>query len=65
VTFIVSDGALADTEIVAITVGQSNLAPVLASLADESGLASLVCDDDENTSLEKYGSTWVFLARKE
>jgi len=42
-----------------------DLAPVLASLADESGLASRICDDNEDTSTQKYSSTWVLLARKE
>ena len=36
VRFIASDGALADTEVVAITVGNVNLAPELASIGSQS-----------------------------
>ncbi len=36
VTFIASDGALADTEIVAITVNETNLPPVLAAIGPQS-----------------------------
>jgi spermidine synthase len=42
-----------------------DLAPVLAELAYENGLAGRICDDDEDTAIEKYGSTWVLLARTE
>jgi hypothetical protein len=42
-----------------------NLAPVLAKLADESGLAGRLCDDEEDDEIGKYGTTWVLLARKE
>jgi hypothetical protein len=42
-----------------------NLAPVLAKLADESGLADRLCDDEEDDEIGKYGTTWVLLARKE
>jgi hypothetical protein len=42
-----------------------NLAPVLARLADESGLAGRICDDEEDDEIGKYGTTWVLLARKE
>jgi len=42
-----------------------NLAPVLAELTYENGLAARICDDDEDTAIEKYGSTWVLLARTE
>jgi hypothetical protein len=42
-----------------------DLAPVLAELTYENGLAARICDDDEDTTIEKYGSTWVVLARTE
>jgi spermidine synthase len=42
-----------------------DLAPVLAELTYESGLAGRICDDEEDTAIEKYGSTWVVLARTE
>ena len=42
-----------------------DLAPVLAELAYENRLAGRICDDDEDTAIEKYGSTWVVLARRE
>jgi spermidine synthase len=42
-----------------------DLAPVLAELAYENGLAARICDDEEDTTIEKYGSTWVVLARTE
>jgi hypothetical protein len=42
-----------------------NLAPVLAKLADESGLAGRICEDEEDDEIGKYGTTWVLLARKE
>lgn len=41
------------------------LAPVLAKLADESGLAGRICDDEGDDEIAKYGTTWVILARKE
>jgi hypothetical protein len=41
------------------------LAPVLARLADESGFAARLCDDDEDDEIGKFGTTWVMLARKE
>jgi hypothetical protein len=42
-----------------------DLAPVLAELARENSLADRICDDDGDDEIEKYGSTWVLLARKE
>lgn len=42
-----------------------DLAPVLAELTYENGLAARICDDEEDTTIEKYGSTWVVLARTE
>ncbi|MEW6333937.1 MAG: fused MFS/spermidine synthase [Thermodesulfobacteriota bacterium] len=42
-----------------------NLAPVLAKLADEMGLADRLRDDDGDSETGKDGSTWVLLARSE
>ncbi len=42
-----------------------NLAPLLAKLADENGFAGIICEDDEDKEVEKFGSTWVLLARSE
>ncbi|MBD3298684.1 MAG: hypothetical protein GF341_08525, partial [candidate division Zixibacteria bacterium] len=50
VTFIVSDGALADTEIVAITVNDVNRAPVLASIGAQS------VDEGQNLNFGTSGS---------
>ncbi len=50
VTFIVSDGALADTEIVAITVNDVNRAPTLASIGSQS------VDENQNLNFGVSGS---------
>ena len=42
-----------------------DLEPVLAELQHATGLAGRICDDEEDTAIEKYGSTWVLLARTE
>lgn len=42
-----------------------NLAPVLAKLADEIGLAGRLCDDEEDDEIGKFGTTWALLARNE
>ncbi len=42
-----------------------DLAPVLGKLADDKGLAGMICSDDEDEWEEKNASTWVLLARKE
>jgi hypothetical protein len=42
-----------------------DLAPVLAKLADESGFADRLRDDDQDYEIGKDGSTWVLLARNE
>ncbi|MBI5042417.1 MAG: hypothetical protein HZC10_00980, partial [Nitrospirae bacterium] len=41
-----------------------NLQPVLDKLSADAGLVSRVRDDDEDEEKEKYGSTWVLLARQ-
>jgi hypothetical protein len=42
-----------------------NLEPVLAKLAEENGYAGIICSIGENKEIERYGSTWVLLARSE
>ena len=42
-----------------------DLAPVLARLAEESGYAARLGDDEEDDAVGKYGTTWVLLARRE
>jgi hypothetical protein len=42
-----------------------SLAPVLETLAEESGYAARICDDDEDYEIAKDGSTWVLLATTE
>jgi hypothetical protein len=42
-----------------------NLQPVLNKLSADAGLVSRVRNDDGNDEIEKYGSTWVILARQE
>jgi hypothetical protein len=42
-----------------------NLAPVLARLAEEGGLAARLCDDVGDDENGKFGTTWVLMARKE
>ncbi len=51
--------------LVHITNRYVNLAPVLAKLADECGLADRLRDDDQDYEIGKDGSTWVLLARSE
>lgn len=55
------DGVL----LIHITNKYVTLAPVLAKLADEYGLAGRICDDESDYEIAKYGTTWVILARKE
>jgi hypothetical protein len=42
-----------------------NLAPVLARLAEEGGLAARLSDDVGDDENGKFGTTWVLMARKE
>lgn len=55
------DGVL----LVHITNRYVDLAPVLAKLADEHGLADRFRDDEQDYEIGKDGSTWVLLARSE
>ena len=55
------DGVL----LIHITNRYVNLAPVLAKLADENGLACRLRDDESDYESGKDGSTWVLLARSE